>query len=176
MAILRDVLDVLCCLAAAFTLRMFVVEFVKVKGRSMLSTLRNGEVMLVSRLAYRLGKPRRFDVVICHYPGRYMDKRKWFRQCFVKRVIALPGETIAMEEGVVLINGVAMEEAFLDENHNRRKRDMAPRTLGPDEYFVMGDNRDSSNDSRSIGPIRRKEIIGRARVVLWPVRGWRRIR
>jgi len=173
---MRDIVWLVCCVAAALLLRVFVVELVKVKGRSMLSTLKNGEVTLVTRFDYRLGQPRRFDVVICHYPGRYMDKRKWFRQCFVKRVIGLPGETIAIEEGVVLIDGVAMEESFLDERRNLRKRDMAPRTLGNDEYFVMGDNRDSSNDSRSVGPIKRKDIIGQARVVLWPISGWRRIR
>jgi len=165
-----------CWIIIALLVRQFAVEFVRVKGSSMRSTLQNKEVMLVTKTEYLFGRPKRHDVVICHYPGRYMDKRKWFRQCFVKRVIGLPGETIAIEEGVVLIDGVAMEESFLDERRNLRKRDMAPRTLGNDEYFVMGDNRDSSNDSRSVGPIKRKDIIGQARVVLWPISGWRRIR
>ena len=173
---MQDAVIFVCCVAAALFLRVFVAEFVKVKGRSMLPTLQNGEVMLVSRGDYRLGQPQRFDVVICHYPGRYMDKRKWFKQCFVKRVIGLPGETIAIEDGLVQINGAAIGETFLDESRNLRKRTMEPRILGNDEYFVMGDNRDASNDSRRIGPIKGKDIIGRARVVLWPIKGWRRIR
>ena len=163
MAILRDVLDVLCCLAAAFMLRMFVVEFVKVNGRSMLSTLRNGEVMLVSRLACRLGKPRRFDVVICHYPGRYMDKRKWFRQCFVKRVIALPGETVEIIDGVVFVDGIAIEDEFCVPDE---KNDFGPYTVEEDRYFVLGDNRVESVDSRYwVEPtVSKKELRGK---VFW---------
>ena len=172
---LRDVIFVALWLAAALLVRMFVLEFVRVQGSSMRPALENKEVMLVTRLDYRLGDPKRFDVVICHYPGRYMDRRKWFRQCFVKRVVGLPGETIAIEEGVVVIDGLPLEEPFLEEKR-RGRRTMEPRTLGDGEYFVMGDNRVSSNDSRSIGPIGRRAIIGHARLVVWPIRGWRRIR
>lgn len=172
----QTLIQLVCWVAVALLIRQFAVEFVRVKGGSMRSTLQNGEVMLVTKGEYLFGAPKRHDVVICHYPGRYMDKWKLLKQYFVKRVIALPGETISMEEGVVHINGVPLEEPYLSEEHTRRKTSMEPVTLGEDEYFVMGDNRDNSNDSRRVGPLKRRAIIGHVRAVLWPLRGFRRIR
>lgn len=163
------------CLGAALLLRHFGVELVRVKGNSMLDTLHSGQVLLVTRPDYRLGRPQRYDVVICHYPNRYADRWKLLRQCFVKRVIALPGETISMEEGIVHINGVPLQEAYLAAEHTRFQSSMEPRTLGEDEYFVMGDNRDRSNDSRRVGAIRRSAMVGKVRLVVWPFRAWKRI-
>lgn len=154
-------------------LRLTVVEIVRVKGRSMLPTLENHQWLLVSRLDYRLGEPQRGDVVICHFPGRYMDKFKLFPQYFVKRLIALPGETIEVIDGVVHIDGVPLEESYLDPERTRFRRNMPPRTLDDDEYYVMGDNRDNSNDSRRIGPISRRMIVGRVRRILFPFRSWK---
>lgn len=173
---IREIVLLVCWIALALLIRQFAVEFVRVKGNSMRETLHNGEIMLVTKGEYLFGRPERHDVVICHYPGRYMDKWKLIRQYFVKRIIGLPGETIAMEEGVVYINGQALEEPYLSESHTRRKTNMEPLTLGEDEYFVMGDNRDNSNDSRRIGPLQRRAIIGRVRRVLWPMKKLRRIR
>jgi signal peptidase I len=149
---------------------IFLIQPVRVEGTSMCDTLQNGEIMLVNKAEYLFSGPKRHDVVICYYPGRYMDKWKLLKQYFVKRIIALPGETIAIEEGVVYINGQPLEESYLSEEMTRRKTSMEPRTLAQDEYFVMGDNRDNSNDSRRIGPVKRKAIIGRVRRVLWPLK------
>lgn len=160
------------CLAAV-CLRLFAVALVRVKGGSMRDTLESGNVLLVSRLAYRLGRPRRGDVVICHYPNRYVGKHGLIRQCFVKRVVGLPGESISLVEGVVHINGEPLQEPYLSEIHTRRKESREPVPLGQDEYFLMGDNRDSSNDSRRVGAIQRKAIIGKAQRVLWPVKARR---
>lgn len=160
----------------ALLIRQLMVEPVRVKGGSMRSTLENGEIMLVTKLDMLLHGPKRHDVVICRYPGRYLDKWKIIPQHFVKRVIGLPGETIAIEEGAVLINGEPLDEPYLDPKHTRRKGNMEPRTLGEDEYFVMGDNRDSSNDSRRIGPLKRGMIVGHVRGVFWPIRARRWIR
>ncbi|MBE5803761.1 MAG: signal peptidase I [Clostridiales bacterium] len=165
-----------CWIIIALLVRQFAVEFVRVKGSSMRSTLQNKEVMLVTKTEYLFGRPKRHDVVICHYPGRYIDKWNLIKQYFVKRVVGLPGETVSIEEGVVHINGVPLEEPFLDEAHNRRKRSMEPVTLKADEYFVMGDNRDNSNDSRRVGPLKRRAIVGQVHAVLWPFRALRRIR
>lgn len=165
-----DVLLFLAALALAVILRLTVVEIARVKGSSMLPTLRTGEWLLVSRLDYRLGQPGRGDVVICHYPGRYMDRWKLIRQAFVKRVIGLPGETIGITDGVVHIGGEPLSEPYLDPMRNRFRRNMPDRTLGDDEYFVLGDNRDSSNDSRRIGPIPRSMLVGRVRRVIFPFR------
>lgn len=168
-------IQLVCWIAVALLIRQFAVEFVRVKGSSMRSTLENGEVMLVTKAEYLFGEPKRQDVVICHYPNRYMDKWKLIPQYFVKRIIGLPGETVSIEEGVVHIDGAPLEEPYLDENYTRRRTSMEPVKLGADEYFVMGDNRDNSNDSRRIGPLKRRAIIGHVRRVLWPLKGFRRI-
>ncbi len=163
-----DVMLFLAVPALAVILRLTVVELARVKGSSMQPTLRTGQWLLVSRLDYRLGTPRRGDVVICHYPGRYMDRWKLIRQSFVKRVIALPGETVEIIEGVVHIGGEPLQEPYLDPARCRFRRSMPARTLGADEYFVLGDNRDSSNDSRRIGPLPRGMLVGRVRRVIFP--------
>lgn len=173
---LYNLIWLVCALMLALLIRQFAFEFVRVKGGSMRSTLQNAEVMLVTKGEYLFGSPKRHDVVICHYPGRYMDKWKLLKQYFVKRVIGLPGETISIEEGIVHINGVPLEEPYLDEAHTRRRTTMEPVTLGADEYFVMGDNRDNSNDSRRVGPLKRGAIIGHVRAVLWPLKKLRRVK
>ena len=171
---IRDVLYFLCMLAAVLSIKHFLFEPVRVKGSSMRPALSSGDWLFVSKLDYRLGDPARGDVVICHYPGRYADRWKLVRQYFVKRVIGLPGDTIAIAEGVVFINGEVLEERWLDESGRRSRRSMPERTLGPDEYFVMGDNRISSNDSRNIGPLKRSMIVGRVRRVVFPIRSRKR--
>ena len=105
-----------------------------------------------------------------------MRRCKWLPQAFVKRVIGLPGDTIEIIEGVLHINGEPLDEPYLDPARCRFMDTRPPRTLGPDEYFVMGDNRDRSNDSRSVGPIRRRAIRGKVICVLFPFRRIRKIR
>ena len=150
--------------ALALLLRFFVCMLVRVKGRSMMDTLQNGEFMLA--LGYGLfGGIRRFDVVICRYPGR--------KGYFVKRIVGLPGENVSMEEGALCIDGEVIEEDF---PLRKSLRGFGERTLGPDEYFVMGDNRPCSHDSRRVGPIPRSAIVARVCCVFWPLRCCRRIR
>ena len=145
-------------LAAVVVLRVFFFFPVRVRGSSMDPTLRDGDLMLVRRTR----RFRRRDVVICHYPKRWRTKKMHLiRQQFVKRVIGLPGETIEIRDGLIYINGSLIREHYLDPNHNRHPRDLPPRKLGPQEYFVFGDNRDISHDSRRIGPIRANMLIGR---------------
>lgn len=165
---MADLARFLVVMLLVLLVRQFVFEPVRVKGRSMLSTLNNGEIMLVTKLDYLVGAPRRQDVIICHYPGRYLDKWKIIPQYFVKRLIGLPGDTVEIREGVVYINGRELHEPYLDPAHTRRKPNMEPLTLGEGEYFVLGDNRDNSNDSRRIGPIGRKHLVGRVRCVFLP--------
>ena len=163
-----DMMLFLAMLALAVVLRLTVAELARVKGSNMQPTLRTGQWLLVCRLDYRLGRPKRGDVVICHYPGRYMDRWRLIRQSFVKRLIGLPGETIEIIEGVVHIDGEPLAEPYLDPARCRFRRQMPARTLGEDEYFVLGDNRDSSNDSRRIGPLSRSMLVGRVRRVIFP--------
>lgn len=174
---MTDILLFVLALTLVIATRQCLWMPMRVKGNSMLSTLHSGEMMLVSRVQLKTEEIQRGDVVICHYPGRYWKTGKWklFRQNFVKRVIALPGEEIEIIDGTVYVNGDPIEESYLDAEHTRRRTDMAPRTLGEDEYFVMGDNRDSSNDSRRVGAIRKSEIVGRVTRVVWPLSAWRKI-
>lgn len=147
----------------ALLLRRFVFMLVRVKGKSMQDTLNDGEGMLALRYGL-FGGIRRFDVVICRYPGR--------KGYFVKRVIGLPGERISMAEGVVYIDGAAIEEDF---PCRCALRGFEERALGPDEYFLMGDNRPSSSDSRRVGPIHRRAILARVCCVFLPLMRRRRI-
>lgn len=166
-------LELLLTLAAVLVLRLFVVNVARIQGGSMLPTLRNRDFALVWRLTYQFREPRRGDVIICHYPGRKMKRLPFLPQAFVKRVIGLPGDTLEWVEGELLLNGEPLAEPYLDPARCRFTRTRPPVTLGPDEYFVLGDNRDSSNDSRRVGPLRRSAIRGRVVCILWP---WRRIR
>ena len=149
--------------AIALFLRRFVCMLAIVKGSSMRDTLRNGDVLFAFRRGL-CGELRRFDVVLCRYPNR--------RQLFVKRIVALPGERVAIEEGILRINGLPVEENFA---HWPNRRDMVERKLGAGEYFVMGDNRPSSRDSRSVGAIPERRIIGVARCVVFPPRRFKKL-
>ena len=150
-------------IALALFLRRFVCLFALVKGNSMLDTLRNRDVLFALRRGL-CAKLRRFDVVLCRYPNR--------KQLFVKRIVALPGERVAIVEGRLQIDAAAVEETFAA---RPSRRDMDERTLGPGEYFVLGDNRPASNDSRSVGPIREDMILAVARFVVFPPRRIRRL-
>ena len=163
-------------LCVAVPLRLWIVNVARIQGRSMLPTLRDREFTLVWRLPYCFRKPRRQEIVICHYPGRRMKWCRWIPQAFVKRVIALPGDTLEFREGQVHINGQPLEEPYLDPARCRFRRERPARVLGPDEYFVLGDNRDSSNDSRSVGPLRRRDIRGRVVCILLPLRRASKVR
>ncbi len=167
---MSDALFFLGALALAAALRVFVLSLARIKGSSMLPTLKNGNRVFVWRLPYLFGRPRRFDVVICHYPGRRVKKLPFLHQAFVKRVVGLPGETLEVIEGVLHVDGQPLTEPFLDPGHTRFFRNRPPVTLGPDEYYVLGDNRDASNDSRRVGPLRRRAILGRVTCALWPPR------
>ena len=142
----------------------FLVKMTTVHGDSMLSTLADGDHLLIDRLSYRIRKPQRFDVVVFSYqykPNTY----------YIKRVIALPGETVRIsDDGVIYINGNVLEEHY----GNARIMDSGLAayeiTLGEDEYFVLGDNRNSSQDSREpdVGNIKEKDIVGRGWFCLFP--------
>ncbi len=170
------VIETLLTLAAVLMLRLFVVNVARIQGGSMLPTLHNRDFALVWRLPYLFREPRRGDVVICHYPGRMMKRLPFLPQAFVKRVIGLPGDTLEWVEGELLLNGEPLAEPYLDPARCRFPRTRPPVTLGPDEYFVLGDNRDSSNDSRRVGPLSRRAIRGRVVCILFPLKRIRRIR
>ncbi|MBQ8081724.1 MAG: signal peptidase I [Clostridia bacterium] len=157
--IISWVVTILAAVVIALVIRTFLFEMYGVDGASMSNTLINGEKMFCTKYDYLLGSPSRNDIVICHYPGRGSTN-------FVKRLVALPGDTVEIRHRKLYVNGELVEDPeFMGSEPNN---DYALRTLGEDEYFVIGDNRGHSNDSRAIGPISRSQIIAHVRTVLYP--------
>ena len=147
--------------ALAFVVRTFIFEPVRVDGSSMLNTLTDGEYMIATKFDYLLGDPERFDIVICDYPNTSDGMYR------VKRVIGMPDETIELRAGELYVDGVHIEQDF-DMTPNEAY--FGPYTVPPGHYFVMGDNRNNSKDSRSamVGPLARSEIKGHVRAVVFP--------
>lgn len=143
--------------------RLFIAQPFIVSGESMSPTFQNGEYLIVDELTYRLDEPKRGDVVIFRYPR---DPREFF----IKRIIGLPGESVIIENGKVLVETQSGETLTLQEPYVQNignGRDAAYE-LRADEYFVMGDNRPESSDSRIWGVLPRENLIGRAFVRLLP--------
>lgn len=156
---------------SAYFLVAFVVQRADVYGNSMEPVLKEGDVVLVDKLTPRLGGLKRFDMVVFRY--RYRENRY-----YIKRIIALPGETVQIADGRILINGQVLEEPYGAEPIEKAKRAEKPVVLGEDEYFVLGDNRNHSSDSRDsdIGNLAEDEIVGRVAVRIWPFSGIRMFR
>jgi signal peptidase I len=123
--------------------------------------LHTGQFVLADRLAYRLGPPRRGDVVVVHPPPEPGES-------FIKRVIGLPGETVQIAAGIVRVNGRALTEAYIAAPPNYS----GAWSLGSEEYLVLGDNRINSSDSHVWGPVLRTAIAAKALLVYWPVAEW----
>ncbi len=139
--------------------RTFLFQNYIVEGNSMIPTLEPAQRLIVSRISYILGEPERGDVIVFQFPHEP-------NRDFVKRILGLPGETVAIENGVVFIDGEPIpREEYLDYTS---PTSMAPLLLSDEEYFVMGDNRPGSSDSRSWGPLARRYIIGQAYLVYYP--------
>lgn len=152
-------------LAIIIPVRYFLIQPFYVKGASMEPNFYDHEYLIIDEISYRLNKPQRGDVIVFRYPN---DES----QFFIKRVIAMPGETIKIHDGkITIINEQNPEGFILDESEylpNTHTQGTTNITLKWDEYFVMGDNRSSSLDSRIFGPIKQYEIIGRAWIRGWP--------
>ena len=146
-----------------FLVRNFVAQPFLVSGSSMESNFYDGNYLLVDELTYRFREPNRGEVIVFRYPA---DKRSFY----IKRIIGLPGERVVVKNGEVLVYEDG-EERILSESYllGAKTRGSFDTTLGPAQYFVMGDNRNFSFDSRSWGPLEEDDIIGLARFRLWPV-------
>ena len=142
---------------------LFIYQPVQVEGTSMMPALADQERVFISKLAYRLGIERieHGDTVVFWFPG---DPTK----SYIKRVIGVPGDRVRIEEGVVFVNGRRIEEKYVPADY--RDRQSTPETtVTPDAYFVLGDHRSSSNDSRNWGLVPRASIYGKAVFVYWPI-------
>lgn len=169
--IMRELLNtaiyLLCVLGAVWLVITFVGQRTEVEGASMENTLHNGDNLIVDKLSYRFHDPERFDIIV--FPFQFQDNTY-----YIKRIIGLPGETVQiMDDGSIYINGEKLEENYGMEviKPETIGRAAEPIGLGDDEYFVMGDNRNNSSDSRTdmVGNIKRENIIGKAWLRIWPV-------
>lgn len=166
---LKEVLGTSLYLLIVLVLTFLVVTYVgqrtKVAGSSMEPMLSDGDNLIVDKLTYRFSEPERFDVIV--FPFRYAEKTY-----YIKRIIGLPGETVYIDEaGNVYIDGEILKESYGKEVIVDPGRAYEPITLGENEYFVMGDNRNNSSDSRDpvVGNIHRDEFIGKAWMRIWPL-------
>ena len=163
--ILSTSLYLLVVLALTFLIVTYVGQRTKVIGSSMEPMLEDGDNLIVDKISYRFEEPRRFDIIV--FPFRYAEKTY-----YIKRIIGLPGETVYIDEsGAVYINGEVLKESYGKETIIDPGRAFEPVVLGEDEYFVMGDNRNNSSDSRDpvVGNIHRDEFIGKAWMRIWPL-------
>lgn len=143
------------CLILAFLFTRFVVRSVEVEGYSMASTLSDGDKGLTDALFFRMGKIDRFDIVIVKLKNNNLYKDE-----MIKRVIGLPNDKIVYDDGVLTVNGEVINEEFID-SYVKESTGYINITLKDDEYFVMGDNRGNSSDSRYFGAIKKNEIRAR---------------
>jgi signal peptidase I len=152
-------------LASAAVYATLIVTFgfqvARVEGQSMAPTLQDQDRLIVNKLAYRLGDPEVGDIVMLYYP---QDPNK----SFVKRVIAEPGDTVKIVDGRVYKNDVLLDDSFVPPEY-RSHEDFGPKVIDPGYYFVMGDHRNNSSDSRHWGQVPKKYIIGRVQLRWWPV-------
>ncbi len=167
---LKDVLStglyLLVVLIITYLIILYVGQRTEVSGDSMEPTLSNGDNLIVDKISYRFNEPERFDIIV--FPFQYQKDTY-----YIKRIIGLPGETVQIDEdGNIYIDGEILEESYGREIIDEDKIGIAdePITLGDDEYFVLGDNRNYSSDSRvkEVGNIKKDQIIGKAWLRIWP--------
>ena len=156
----KDSIKVIILIVVVFAIYIWVIGIQQVVGNSMNNTLENEDMVLLYKLGYKIGNVKRFDVVSFYY-----DETKYL----IKRIIGLPGEHIAYKDNKLYING-----EYVEENRDFVTEDFDLKQLGYDVipdgyYFVLGDNRENSLDSREIGLINKKDIIGRAIARVWPI-------
>lgn len=164
------ILYIVIVFAATYLVITYVGQRTQVEGTSMEYTLSDGDNLIVDKISYRFRKPERFDIIV--FPYQYKEDTY-----YIKRIIGLPGETVRIDsQGTIYINEEPLEESYGREVIQNPGIAEEPMELGEDEYFVLGDNRNASSDSReaSVGAIRGSDIVGRAWLRIYPFSrfGW----
>jgi signal peptidase I len=158
---LRDVLETLVLAVLLFLAINAVSARIRVDGSSMVPTLSDGQFVMVSRLSYKLGEPNHGDVIVFHYPR---DPE----QEYIKRIIGLPGDNVEMMNGNVYVNGQIIEEPYIAADARTTNQWNIPAN----HVFVLGDNRNNSQDSRNFGTVSMENLIGKAIFIYWPPTDW----
>jgi signal peptidase I len=156
--------DLVLALFIAGVIILFFYQPVKVEGTSMMPRLTDQERIFINKFVYRLEPIHRGDVVVFRFPG---DPSK----SYIKRVIALPGDTVVMVDGEVYVNGAPLQEPYVLPAFRGRQTTL-PKRVDEDEFYVLGDHRTTSNDSRAWGTVPREFIYGKAELVYWPIGRW----
>ena len=162
---LRDTLEIVFLALVLYVVIQYAVQTVHVLGSSMYATLHDNDLLVASKISYKLHPPQRGDIIVFKPPDEASRD-------FIKRIIALPGERIHIKDSVIYINGQVLHEPYLPERwtyNNQWPASGQDQLIPPDEYFVMGDNRNHSSDSRTFGPIELDSILGKAEIRIWPL-------
>jgi signal peptidase I len=154
--------DLLIAAVASVLIITFLYQPVRVEGTSMLPRLEDRDRLFINKFVYHISSIERCDVVVFHYPR---DPAK----SYIKRVIALPGDQLRIDHGRVFVNGKPLREPYVPAEY-RDSRSVAEMTIPADSYYMMGDHRSISSDSRDFGPVDRSLIYGKAAFVYWPAR------
>lgn len=162
--LISTVLYLLFVIAVTFLFVQFVGQRTHVNGDSMNVTLEDGDNLIVDKLSYRFREPERYDIIV--FPYQYQEKTY-----YIKRIIGMPGETVQVIDGMVYVDGEMLDESYGKEVMEYAGVASEPIELGEDEYFVLGDNRNNSSDSRdpSVGNIHEDQIVGKAFLRIWPL-------
>ncbi len=162
----RDIIGTILLAVAIFFLLQFTIQSFIVVGGSMEPTFEEGQRLVISKVVYKLHEPERGDIIVFHPPNNKGTE-------YIKRIIALPGESVEIKEGIVYIhtkdNTFPLDEPYIKEPP---RRNFQGKTVPPDEYFVLGDNRNNSNDSRNDWTVESDGIIGKAWISIWPPNEW----
>jgi signal peptidase I len=168
----KFIVDLIIVICAAFILVSYTCDKTTISGNSMNTTLVNGDTLLINKMRYAFSSPKRFDMIAFEQPNITSSKT------YIKRVIALPGETVQIMDGKVYINGNVLENDKIKDKIMTAGLASNPIVLGKDEYFVLGDNRNNSEDSRfaNIGTVKMKDIIGAPWLVVAPINHFKLIK
>lgn len=163
--LLREIIDTVVLIVLVYTFVNLATSRFFIQGPSMQPNFHEGEFLIVSRAHYLLGQPGHGDIVVFDAPG---DDDRAVNPLLIKRLIGLPGDHVVIENSQVFVNGVRLDEPYINEPEFRCNR-YCDVTLASNEYFLMGDNRNDSNDSRAFGPVTRDRLVGEAIVRYWPI-------
>lgn len=158
---LKDVLETLVLAIVLFVSINLISARIRVDGASMEPTLLSGEYVIVNRISYRLGTPKRGDIIVFHFPRDPKEE-------YIKRVIGLPGDDVEVKNGIVYVNGQRLVESYLKVTTNYTNTWKVPEG----QLFVLGDNRNNSSDSHDWGTVPMNYVVGKAILVYWPPPAW----
>lgn len=160
--VVREIVETLLLTLFIFWIVNTATGRYRVQGHSMLPTLREGEYLIINKLSYFLDEPQRGDIVVLHYPR---DRSREY----IKRVVGLPGDRVEIGDGQVRVNGVVLHEPYLAANPVYGNQSWV---VPEGQYFVMGDNRNNSSDSRDWSFLPRSDIVGKAAIIYWGIEDW----